>query len=101
MLCASTRSTSCPARGWSSSARGRAGQARQGMSTLAGVCSAPARRGRLFRQLRGQAVDVHLEVFVLAVGSDDRFDELAHRTDGLALPDADPESMILGGRVNG
>jgi hypothetical protein len=44
---------------------------------------------------------VHLEVFVLAVGPDHGFYKLADRTDGLAFPDADPESMILGGRVNG
>lgn len=57
-------------------------------------------RGRLLPELRGQSVDVHLEVFIFAVGPDHGFDELAHRTEGLALPDADPESMILGGRVN-
>jgi hypothetical protein len=44
---------------------------------------------------------VYLEVFVLAVGPDHGFNELAHRADRLAFPDANPESMILGGRVNG
>jgi hypothetical protein len=51
--------------------------------------------------LRGQSVDVHLEVFVLAVRPDHGFYKLADRTQGLAFLDADPESMIFGGRVNG
>src|ERR1039457_1284582 len=56
---------------------------------------------RLLPQLGGQSVDVHLEVFVLAERPDHGFDELAHHTEGLAFPNADPEPMILGGRVNG
>jgi hypothetical protein len=55
----------------------------------------------LFPQFRREAVDVHLEVLVLAVWSDKGFDDLAHCLDRFAFPDADTSSVILGSCVNG
>jgi len=55
----------------------------------------------LFRQGRSEAVDVHLEVLVLAVWPDNGFDDLAHRLDRFAFPDADTSSVIPGSCVNG
>src|SRR5690348_2141785 len=52
-----------------------------------------------FRRL-GEAVDAHLEVFVLAKWSDHRFDQLANSFNRRALPNADTNPVIVRGSVN-
>jgi hypothetical protein len=51
-------------------------------------------------QLRLETVDVHLVVLVVGERSDHAFDHFAHHCDRLALPDADPESVIARCRVD-
>ena len=57
-------------------------------------------RLRLRLKLRCQTVDLHLEVLVVTKGSDQTLNELAHRLHRLALPDADAETVIIGGSVD-
>jgi hypothetical protein len=55
----------------------------------------------LFGQFRREAVDIHLEVLVLAVWPDNAFDDLAHCLDRFAFPDADTSSVIPGRCMDG
>jgi hypothetical protein len=48
-----------------------------------------------------KAVYRHFEVFVLAVGSHDRVDQLPNRFHGRALPDADPHRVIVRRAMDG
>ena len=52
------------------------------------------------RELRYEAVDLHLGVLVLTEGADDALDDTPHRLHRLAFPDADPNVVIGRGCVN-
>ena len=53
------------------------------------------------RRSSGQTVDAHLEILVLTIRSDDRFDELGHRLNRGTLPDTDADPVIVRRRMNG
>src|SRR4051794_9839652 len=81
---------------------------------IAGWNSSPNRSSRRFapdvssdalvsglrHELRNESVNVHLVVLVVRPRADRTFDDLAYRVDGFAFPNADPELVITGRRMD-
>ncbi len=55
---------------------------------------------RLLSELRRKSVHVHLVILVVRPWSDRAFNHLTHGFDRFAFPDADAESVIVGGRMD-